>query len=202
MNPDDRANQRPEEGGSGHGRSPVPDAVSTVAMDGELHDFFLREYEYVIRFLMRCGASLNSAEAAAQHAFAEASRLPKRGAWASIPNQEAWIRTVAYKYLGLPYPQLVQAKPISYLSKGEPLRDNTSDLPPESRRILKALQGLPADQRIVMAFKMDQFSDKVIAVHIGMKRQEVRDLHEAARRALARSLAEMTTPPEEETRDR
>ena len=166
-------------------------------MDSKLHDFFLREYEYVIRFLMRCGASFKSAEAAAQQAFAQASRLAQRGTWASIPNQEAWIRTVAYNYLGLPYPQLVQAKPISYLFEGEPLRDSTSDLPLESTRLLKALEGLPADQRVVMAFKMDQFPDKIIAVHMGMKRQEVRDLHEDARRALARSLAEMTTPPEE-----
>jgi DNA-directed RNA polymerase specialized sigma24 family protein len=197
MNPDDRANVRPEEGGSGHGRSPVPDAVSTVAMDGKLHDFFLRQYVYVIRFLLRCGASLKSAEAAAQQAFAEAGRLAQRGSWGSVPNQEAWIRTVAYKYLELPYPQFVRVKPVSYFFEGEPLRDSTSDLPPESRRLLKALHGLPADQRVVMAFKMDEFSDKIIAVHMGMKRQEVRDLHEAARRALARSLAEVTTPPEE-----
>jgi DNA-directed RNA polymerase specialized sigma24 family protein len=198
MKPDDRASQRPEEGVGGLGNSPVPDAVSTVAMDSKFREFGLREYRGVIRFLMRCGASLQSADTAVQQAFFEAWQLAKKGAWAGVPNKGAWIRTVAHdKYLELPDSPLAQVTPVSYLSEGAQPRYSTSDLTAETRHVLRAFQVLPAEQRVVMAFKMDQIPEHVIAVHMSITDQEVRELYEAARRALARSLAGMTTPPEE-----
>jgi DNA-directed RNA polymerase specialized sigma24 family protein len=166
-------------------------------MDGEFRDFFLREHKRVVLFLMRCGASLTSAVIAAQQAFTAARQLAKRGAWLDLPNKEAWIRTVAYdKYLKLRHLRLAHVTSASYLPEEARLRDSASDLTPKTKRVLKAFQGLPADQQVVMAFKMDRFPEDVIAVHLGITDQEVRERYEAARRALARLLAE-TTPKEE-----
>lgn len=70
-------------------------------------EFFDREYLRVVRFVMRCGASFQDAEDAAQEAFAEAWALTEPPCkWAAVDDPQGWIRAVAVRrYLRPPGPR-------------------------------------------------------------------------------------------------
>ncbi|NJP88942.1 sigma-70 family RNA polymerase sigma factor [Nonomuraea sp. FMUSA5-5] len=51
-----------------------------------------------------------------------------------------------------------------------------------------ALRALPPDQRLAMAYRMDEFSYAVIAEQLGMTEQQARDLVKKARTSLKRTL--------------
>jgi DNA-directed RNA polymerase specialized sigma24 family protein len=179
----------------------VPEAVSTVAMDSEIYSLCVHEFPFLMRFAMHCGASLIIAQAAAEHAVAEAVRAVEQGTWARIPNQRAWLRVMAYRYCLLPGLQSTPAASGADRREKTQPRDGSRDLTSQTLRVLEAIQALPSDQRVTLAFQLDSFPVPVIAVHLSLTEQKVRDLLKDARRALSRRLAGMITS-EEATRDR
>jgi DNA-directed RNA polymerase specialized sigma24 family protein len=197
MVPGEGGSQRPEEGIDASGRRPGPKAASTVAMDSEIRDFFDREYSPVVLFTMHCGASLASAEAATHAAFGEAVRAVRHGTWADIPNQRAWVRTVAYQNYRL-LPSLLSAPvaPAVDLPEGTWPRDSRRVLTRRTLRVLKAIHALPGEQRVVVAFSRDEFPVPVIAAHLNLTEKKVENLLKDARKALSKQLAGMTTPEE------
>ncbi len=67
-------------------------------MRDRFFEFFDAEYVLVVRFLMRCGASLHDAEDAAQEAFADAwVQMGRDGKWADVAEPRGWIRRVALR---------------------------------------------------------------------------------------------------------
>lgn len=199
MKPSERGGQRPEEGVGAAGHRAGPEAVSTVAMDSAIRDFFDREYSPVVLFTMYCGASLAGAEAAAQAAFGEAVRAARQGAWAGIPNQPAWIRTVAYQKYRLSQGLLpAPVAPAVDFPERTWSRDSRRVLTRSTLRVLKAIHDLPGEQRVVVAFSRDKFPQDVIAAHLNLTEKEVENLLKDASKALSMQLAGMTTPEEED----
>src|ERR1700739_858273 len=96
------------------GQGPAPDPALDLV--GEFRDFYLRDYQRVVRSLMRIGASLGAAEDAAQEAFTEAWRRIQQGTWADVVNQETWVWIVALNVYRRPRgPRQVLALPVPVL---------------------------------------------------------------------------------------
>lgn len=166
-------------------------------MDSAIQDLCVQEFPYIMRFAMRCGASLPTAQAAAEYAVAEAKRAVEQVTWAQIPDQRAWLRFMAYRYCLLPGLPSAPAAQAPDLPEGLWPHDSRRDPRPDTVLVLQAIRKLPADQRVVLAFRLDRFRVGVIAAHLSLTEQEVWSLLKEARKALSRQLAGMTTPQEE-----
>ncbi|TDB79208.1 sigma-70 family RNA polymerase sigma factor [Actinomadura sp. KC216] len=159
-------------------------------------DFYADEYQQVVRFLMIArGAALHAAEDAAQEAFIEAWRtahLP--GDWERIGNRRAWIRTIALRRYNRPDGTRRRRPPTvpgveEVLADLPSLRPDPADLAIGTMRVLQALRAIEDDQaRAVMAFTLDGHSDRVIAAHMDIDPQRVRNLRAKARTLLRRHL--------------
>src|SRR5690348_6117145 len=123
-------------------------------------DLYDSQYLHVVRFVMRCGASLQQAEDATQDAFLEAWPLTSDpAAWAAIRSPQAWIRTSAFrKYRRPPGPRkqpvTLTAAEVPEMPQGGP---GHADLTHETLLVLDALRGLEPKYRAIMAFHLDGF---------------------------------------------
>jgi DNA-directed RNA polymerase specialized sigma24 family protein len=178
--------------------------VSTAPDVSEFRDFYLSDYQGVVRFLMRTGASLGAAEDAAQEAFTEAWRRIRQGTWADIINQKTWVRMVALNaYRHPPGPPQVPAWPVPNLPDYEGQHgDSHDDLTSQTSLVLDALRSLPYDLQVVVALRMEGFPASVSATYLGITEQKARNLLKRARKILAPQLEELTTPERRRDRDR
>jgi DNA-directed RNA polymerase specialized sigma24 family protein len=167
-------------------------------MDSAIYDLCVYEFPYVMRFAVLCGASLTNARAAADYAVAEAMREGEQGTWAAIPNQRAWLRAVAYRYCVMGRLLMTPESPAPGPPEGTWPHHGRHDLSSDTVLVLQAIHKLPADQRVVLAFRLDRFRVPVIAAHLSRTEQEVWGLLKEARKALTKQLAGMTTPEEED----
>ncbi len=155
----------------------------------ELYD---SQYLPIVRFVMRCGASLQQAEDATQDAFLEAWPLASDpGVWAAIRNPQAWIRTSALrKYRRPPGPRklpvMLTAAEVPEMPQPGPAH---ADLTHETLLVLDALRALEPKYRVIMAFHLDRFSAPEIGRELAMTDQQVRDALKKARKILAGILA-------------
>lgn len=179
---------------------PTAAEVSLVAMRAKWIDFYDSEQAHVVRFVMRLGAGIEDACDATQEAFMDSWRLMATDpdAWARINNQRGWIRVVAARKHCRPpgsrrRPLLVEGAPIPDIP--QPGLD-PGELTVQTQIVLQALGGLEEQARLVMALRMDDVPTKTIAQLLEVSDQRVRDITKAARAALKRTLAQVTTPEE------
>ncbi|RFS83694.1 RNA polymerase sigma factor [Actinomadura spongiicola] len=176
---------------------------SVPATDGRVRkvrehflDFYTEQYPRVVRFVMIARrATRHTAEDAAQEAFIEAWRTTKQpGAWNRVTNPEAWIRTIALRRHDRPggtrRRELPTVPGIEDLATDiQCPHPDPADLATGTMRVLEALHTIHDDTaRAVMAFTLDGYPDNVIAVHLGIKPQKVRNLRKKARTQLSRHL--------------
>ena len=144
MRSGERGSPPPRETVRTHGQRPAPDLASVPDLASEFRDFYLRDYQGVVHFLMRVGVPLGAAEDAAQEAFTEAWRRIRQGTWADIVNQEAWVRIVALHAYKRPLTRsLVLVLPVSDLPEKVQPVDGHEDLTLQTLVVVKALQALP-----------------------------------------------------------
>jgi RNA polymerase sigma-70 factor (ECF subfamily) len=156
--------------------------------------FAEKELPRLKMFLMRCGASHEDSDDAAQDAFLEAWRLliNRPSQWISIREPGAWIRTVATRALARPRGQNRRQIPtIPFDSDRAGLDQSGHDWAQQvalELDVRAALQALPPDQRLAMAYRMDEFEYAIIAEQLGLTEQQARDVIKKARASLKRIL--------------
>jgi RNA polymerase sigma factor (sigma-70 family) len=185
---------RPGDQGPAAGDESAAEAAAratSAEMRAEFLDFYDRERDYVVRFMINCGASVEDAQDAAQEAFVDAwthNVLPDK--WADVNNPRGWIRVVALKKYQRLYgrrPQ-VPTVPVSDLSDTPQPASNHADLIPGTLLVLDALRSLDPELRAILAFHLDGFSGPEIAEQLNLTEQKVRDLLKKARKILAIKL--------------
>jgi RNA polymerase sigma factor (sigma-70 family) len=168
------------------------DDARTAEIRSDWLAFYDREYSLVVRFVMRCGASLQAAEDAVQDAFVDAWTLTARAdAWMAITDPRGWIRRVALRKYRRPpgKHRRPAAVPVSdFPEMAQPGQSHT-DLTNETLLVTAALRRLEPESQAAMAFHLDGFTGPQIASQLGITDQKARDLLKAARRVLARELA-------------
>jgi RNA polymerase sigma factor (sigma-70 family) len=154
--------------------------------------FYDAEYDPVVRFVVYCGARLQSAEEAAQEAFSHAwERYVLPGTWEEeIANPRAWIRKVALNCYKRPpgprkRPEMVLVPEFPDLPNEA---DNFADLSLETLSVLDVLHSLDPELQAVMAFHLDGFTAVEIGGQLSIDPQKVRDRLKKARKILARKL--------------
>jgi RNA polymerase sigma factor (sigma-70 family) len=152
--------------------------------------FFDHQFPLVVRFVMRCGASLHGAQDAAQEAFVAAWRDLKRGRWEEVANQEGWIRMVALRQHWHAQGRCRKVRVISVPDFPDLERPglSTVDMTIESLDVMKVLSALDPELQAVMACDMDGFTATETGQALGLTEQQVRDRRKKARRKLARQL--------------
>lgn len=154
--------------------------------------FYDSEYHHVVRFCIRCGASLPAAEDATQEAFREAwERQVLPGTWDEITQPRAWIRTLALRYYKRPPGPRVRPLTLLVADYPDSLDDPSysEELSVETLTVLEALDSLDPLLRKIMAFHLDEFSAKEIGAEVGIgDPQKIRDLLKKARKILAARL--------------
>jgi len=177
-------------GAAACGPAPGPGVTEARA---DFVDFYDSEYHVVVRFMMRCGASMAAAEDAAQEAFIDLWVLTSRpDKWAQVTDRPGWIRKVALlRYARPPGPRRrVLAVPVPDIPETAQPDAGHGDLAPGTMLVLDALRSLDLLPRTVMALHMDEFSGPEIAAQLGITQQQARDLLKKARKILAAKLAD------------
>ena len=176
-------------------------SASLWQVRAEWISFYDTEYQQVIGFVMKNGASLQDAQDAVHEAFVESWDLMRTrpGNWKAIANQRAWIRTVALRKYRRPpgprvRPQLAAGTEVPDRPAHEP---GPGELTVQTQAVLHALRCLDEEARPVMAFRLDEFSTGEIAATLGIAEQRVRDILKKARRDLKRVLAAGTEGSEQ-----
>ncbi|WP_165495311.1 sigma-70 family RNA polymerase sigma factor [Actinomadura roseirufa] len=182
--------RRPVPAGAGRGREPE---AGTAATRQEFLDFLDAEYAYVVRFVMRTGASLADAEDAAQHMAVQGWRKVLRGQWnrEALPRPSAWARRVALNH------HRAEHRDQGAISIG-PDADRPApgpghaELTGQARDLVALLRVLDPECRMVIAFDLDDIPSADIARELGITQQQVRDRRAKARRLLKARLASVT----------
>jgi DNA-directed RNA polymerase specialized sigma24 family protein len=200
---------RPDPGEYGGPAGPLATAGEAAALAGDARlakireDFLIfydREYHGVVRFVMRCGASLLAAEDAVQDAFVDAWELTARiDAWTAITEPRGWIRRVALRKYRRPPGKHRRPPTVSVGDLPEMPQPGHSqmDLTDGTLFVVAALRRLAPEMQAVMAFHLDGFTGPQIASQLGITAQKARDVLKAARKILARDLAGVKRHEEE-----
>ncbi|MFI6321813.1 sigma-70 family RNA polymerase sigma factor [Nonomuraea sp. NPDC050556] len=176
---------------------PLPQAMAVRNTFRAAFEAFVRdEYVPVQRFVIAaCGASREESQEVAQETFAEACRLfmtqPSR--WAAIEDHRAYIRAVARRLLIRLRDQPRRRRSTVPLDLDQPQHDTQAKEWAEdvavAMDVRKALDTLPADQRLLLAYHRDGFTYAAIGTYLGLTEQQARDLGKKARAAMKTSLA-------------
>lgn len=150
------------------------------------------EYPSVVRFVMRCGASLPQAQDATQDAFLDGWQLLVKNpaGWADIRKPQAWIRTLALrKYLRPPGQRRQPVSlPAAEIPEAPQPEFGHADLTAGTLLVLDMLRSLGLRERAVMAYHLDGFSAAEIGRQLGITDQQARDALKKARKILATNL--------------
>lgn len=165
--------------------APVDARLSAAAAD--VGCSYQEDQPYLIRFLLRHGATFPEAEDAVHSAFVELMRARQ-----SVRSPRAWLRTVALRaFLRQTVPEDPEGDLADRLAETSvnwhtPLQ--AAELGEQQRRVLQALLQLPFKQRTVMAWHLDEFSTAEIAEAMGMEKPAVLQNLSRARRTLKLQL--------------
>ena len=128
----------------------VPGALEQPAPAADVGGSYQEDRPYLIRFLLRHGATCPEAEDAVQSAFVELMRSRR-----PVRSPRAWLRTVALRaFLRQTVPEqpeqdLTDRLAATCVDWRTPLQ--AAELGEQQRRVLHALVQLPFKQRSVMA---------------------------------------------------
>jgi RNA polymerase sigma factor (sigma-70 family) len=144
--------------------------------------YFDHEFVRLVAYLRRIGATRETAEDAAQQAFAEAYRQ-----WVAINQPEAWLRRVATRiyFARASEPILIDMTDDMTASTTHERMDNLE----QSELVMTTLKALPMNQRVVMAWAFDGYTPAEIAHETGLKPEHVRKLLQRARESLRHKLS-------------
>ncbi|MDH6581861.1 RNA polymerase sigma factor (sigma-70 family) [Streptomyces sp. SAI-133] len=148
---------------------------------------YQEDQPYLIRFLLRHGATFPEAEDAVHSAFVELMRTRQ-----PVRTPRAWLRTVALRSF---LRQIVPEDPEQDLAArlAETSADwhtplQAAELGEQHRQVLQVLVQLPFKQRTVMAWHLDGFSAAEIAEAMGLEKAAVLQNLSRARRTLKQQL--------------
>src|SRR5215475_7727609 len=162
---------------------PVP-PPSTAEDHAEFEEFYRTEFGRLVAFLLYHGASLAQAADVAQDAMAQAFR-----SWPRIESPRAWVRTVAGRMFARRLAAVEETPAEDVPEPTPPLRSPSPTEEWEQRHeILRLLRSLPARQRQVMAWTLDDYTPTEIAEILGMEPAAVRQNLRRARTRLAAHL--------------
>jgi RNA polymerase sigma factor (sigma-70 family) len=148
-------------------------------------EFFQKEYQPVVRFLLRVGATWEEAEDAAQEAMIRAHRT-----WLALDHPPQWIRKVAWRC----YINSVQRERKRRILEAEAARMHREDsheydrLIVEHNWLIEILRDLPPRQREILAWSLDGYKPQEIAHFLDMGSATVRSNLRAIRTKLRTSL--------------
>ncbi|RZB13608.1 sigma-70 family RNA polymerase sigma factor [Streptomyces sp. F001] len=148
---------------------------------------YQEDQPYLIRFLLRHGATFPEAEDAVHSAFVELMRSRQ-----PVQRPRPWLRTVALRaFLRQTVPEQPENDLTDRLAETSadwhtPL--HAAELNEQQRRVLTALLQLPFKQRSVMAWHLDGFSTTEIAEAMGLENAAVLQNLSRARRTLKQQL--------------
>lgn len=138
----------------------------------EFANFFRDEYGRLIAFLYKAGFRRADAEDAASKTMTLAHRR-----WDSLATPQAWVRKVAYR-IALRDLKHDREKIARLSEKGWDIeeRDGTEPYNAIETRatVLRLLEGFPTQQRLVMAWHLDGFTNMEIAAGLNMRQATVR----------------------------
>lgn len=175
--------------------SPTDSAAGTHRAVLEAFETFAKnEYPRLQIFLIRCGASPEDSDDAAQDAFLDAWKLvaysPSR--WIAIREPCLWVRRVALRALARPRGQNRRQLRTIPLDPDHGGHDQAGHDWAEQvileADVRAALHCLPETQRHAMAYRMDGFKYAVVAAELGVTEQRARDLIKQARSVLKHAL--------------
>ncbi|MFF7251317.1 RNA polymerase sigma factor [Embleya sp. NPDC008237] len=154
-------------------------------------DFVVREQPFVVRFLLRLGISAADAEDAAQEATIQAWRLAESGFWGDVHEPRGWIRKVALRHLNRPRGRRRGVLEIPTVDIPEPRAASVEgpELSAETVSIVATLSGLPRQEGIAVALRMDGLTSAETGAFLGVSNQRARDLLKRARKRLRRQFA-------------
>ncbi|WP_328842624.1 RNA polymerase sigma factor [Streptomyces sp. NBC_00258] len=165
----------------------VPGARQQPAPAADVGGSYQEDRPYLIRFLLRHGATFPEAEDAVQSAFVELMRARQ-----PVQHPRAWLRTVALRaHLRQTVPEqpeqdLTDRLAATSVEWHTPLE--AAELSEQQRRVLQALVQLPFKQRSVMAWHLDGFSTGEIAEAMRLEKAAVLQNLSRARRTLKQQL--------------
>lgn len=148
----------------------------------EFDEFFRNDFARLVAFLLKAGFEREDARDAAAEAMARAHRE-----WANLTQPHAWVRKVAYRTAVRQVRRSREAAAhVLEWATSDPGRaqcDQTKCVD-ERLRVLTLLNGLPAQQRVAMAWHLEGYSTSEIAEHMGIATATVRSTLRHARRRL------------------
>jgi RNA polymerase sigma factor (sigma-70 family) len=153
--------------------------------------FFRREFHRLVLFIVQLGSDWAEAEDIAQETM-----LAAYDQWSAVEHPAAWVRKVAYRGLVRQVPrrrrETVVPQPVG------PRAGAVAAVPLDAldflvdrqaaREILTLIRALPPEQRLVMAWRCDDFTPREIADALGKSEATVRSLLRHARARLRTAL--------------
>jgi RNA polymerase sigma factor (sigma-70 family) len=154
-----------------------------VSSGPEFDEFFRRDLVPLIAFLSKAGFEREDARDAASEAMACAF-----WEWKSVQQPRAWVRKVAFRIAARQAQRSRESRlrmtERSRLILGNQQVDQMADVD-QRLRVLDLLDGLPPQQRVVMAWHLDGYSTSEIAEHMEIAVATVRSTLRHARHKLA-----------------
>jgi len=166
---------------------PPPETVE------QFNGFYRSDLKSLIWLLAKAGATRTEAEDVAQEAM-----LVLLGAWSSVHNRRAFVRTVALRGLYRTWDSRKRSTDAEQRIASRKDWLETFDANEDVDRTLELLESLPTAQREVFALRIDGFSEKEIAEITGKKETTVRSNLRHARDKMKSVLRRSTTGKEED----
>lgn len=148
-------------------------------------EFFRKDYPLLVGFLMKNNFDREEAEDATAEAMAKAYQ-----GWSQINNPRSWVRIVAHRIAGEQARRVRDASRRAIIAGWlNPMHTDpdVAQIKEENAWLVRQLNKLPPQQRLVMAWHLDDFTNDEIAEHLKMKPATVRSHLRHARAKLKKT---------------
>jgi RNA polymerase sigma factor (sigma-70 family) len=153
-----------------------------VVCQDDFDEFYRREIGPLVAFVRRAGFGWHQACDAAQEAMVRAYAT-----WSELHQPRAWVRRTAYRHAtsdAARTNESVKRAVVGGWTVSTHTDPEVAILGYEHEQLLKALGSLPVQQRLVMAWTLDGFTNHEIARQLQMSTATVRSNLRHARNAL------------------